>query len=367
MVRAPTATVRVRSCATVSSSDSARLPSGSSGPGRGRRKQALSASNAARSSSWVQRRNEVPSAGSSSGVPEVNCRHAVARSSISTRQDTPSITTWWTTTASCRASRRHTARSIAPPVGSSSPVARARHSSSGRPLSRQRASAGTGSASGMSKLQRSPRTSLARSMGCRRTTAARIASRASPVRSAGVLSTTDWTKPSIASVVSPSHCTTGDPTTVPVATSRWSTAVVSSRLATAASAPSVLWVKICRAVTWSPASRSALSSEMARMLSPPSRKKSWSTPTWSSWSRAATAPHTVRSSSVPGGTREAVVITGSGSAFRSSLPFAVSGNSLITTTWAGTMYSTMCSPAHALTSSARRSSYPVAGMTYPTR
>lgn len=182
-------------------------------------------------------------------MPEVNCRHAVARSSISTRQDTPSITTWWTTRASCRASRRQTARSIAPPTGSSSPVARARHASSGWSLSRQSATAGTASASGMSNPQRSPRTSLARSMGCRRTTAARIRSRASAVRSAGVLSTTDWTNPSMASVVSPSHCTTGDPTTLPVGTSRWSTTVVSSRLATAASAPTVLWVKICRAVT----------------------------------------------------------------------------------------------------------------------
>lgn len=103
------------------------------------------------------------------------------------------------------------------------------------------------------------------------------------------------------------------------------------------------------------------------MLSPPSWKKSWSTPTRSSWSSAATAAHTVRSSSVVGGADEPAGITGSGSAFRSSLPFAVSGNSVITTTWVGTMYSTMCSPAQALTSSARRSSCPAAGMTYPTR
>ncbi|CAM5394031.1 hypothetical protein SGRIM128S_09079 [Streptomyces griseomycini] len=307
----------------------------------------------------------MPTGGSSIGAPEEDCRQAVARSSIRTRQETPSTTTWWATRTSCRAARRQTARSITPPSGSSPSVASATHSSSGRSLSCHPARAR--SASGTSKPQRSPRTSLARSMSWCRTTAVRTASRASAVRSAGVFRTTDWTKPSIASVVSPSHCTMGDPATAPVATSRWSTAGASPRLATAASAPTVLWVRICRAVTWSPASRSAPSRETARMLSPPSWKKSWSTPTSSSRSTAATAAHTARSSSVAGGTREPVPTAGSGSAFRSSLPFAVSGNSVITTMWAGTMYSTMCAAAHALTSSARRSSLPAAGMTYPTR
>lgn len=86
-------------------------------------------------------------------------------------------------------------------------------------------------------------------MSCRPTTAVRISSRAVAVRSAGVFSTTDWTKPSIASVVSPSHCTMGEPTTAPVATSPWSTVETSSRLATDASAPTTVWVKICRVVT----------------------------------------------------------------------------------------------------------------------
>ncbi len=182
-----------------------------------------------------------------------------------------------------------------------------------------------------------------------------------------MFSTTDCTKPSIASVVSPSHRTMGDPTTEPVATSPWSTVETSSRLATAASAPTVLSVKICRVVTYRPASRSAPSSEIARMLSPPSAKKSWSTPTSSSRNTAATAAHTTRSFSVAGGTSVLAWITGSGRARRSSLPFAVSGNSFITTRCAGTMYSTRCRVAHALTSSARRSSLPAAGITYPTR
>ncbi len=103
------------------------------------------------------------------------------------------------------------------------------------------------------------------------------------------------------------------------------------------------------------------------MLSPPSWKKSWSVPTSSSRSTVATAAHTARSFSVVGRVSSPVRVVGSGRAFRSSLPFAVSGNSVMTTMWAGTMYSTMCSPAHALTSSARSSSCPAAGMTYPTR
>ncbi len=307
----------------------------------------------------------MPTGGSSIGAPEANLSHAVAKSSIRIRQDTPSITTWWTTTTSCRASRRQTARSIAPPAGSSAPVARATHSSIGRSLSCHPSKAW--SASGISKLQRSPRTSLARSMSCRATTAASIPPRASAVRSSGVFSTTDCTKPSIASVVSPSHCTMGDPTTEPVGTSKWSTVAAPSRPATAASAPTTVWVKIWRAVTWRPTARNALNREIARMLSPPSWKKSWSAPTSSSRSSAATAAHTRRSFSVAGGTNEPVVTEGSGSAPRSSLPFAVSGNSFITTMWAGTMYSTMCPAAHALTSSARRSSLPAAGITYPTR
>ncbi len=277
------------------------------------------------------------------------------------RQDTPSITTWWAARTSCPAARRQTALSMTPPSGSSASVARATHASSGRSLSCHRGA--VPSASGMSKLQRSPRTSRARSMSCRATRAARIRSRPAAVSSGGVLRTTDCTKPSMASVVSPSHCTTGEPTTGPVATSRWSTNAVSSRPATAASAPRVLCVRICRGVTCRPASRSAPRSEIARMLSPPSWKKSWSTPTRSRRSSAATASHTARSFSVAGGTAEAVAISGSGSALRSSLPLAVSGKASSTTMWAGTMYSTMCSPAHALTSAARSASCPAAGIT----
>ncbi|CAM5611490.1 hypothetical protein STENM223S_05506 [Streptomyces tendae] len=127
-----------------------------------------------------------PPGGVRRGLPAVYCRHAVARSSIRTRQDTPSITTWWTTTTSWRAARRQTARSIAPPVRvqflGGEGDARVERLVALLPAG---GAATLGSASGMSKLQRSPRTSLARSMACRWTRAARIASRASAVRVRG--------------------------------------------------------------------------------------------------------------------------------------------------------------------------------------
>lgn len=159
-----TETARLRSRATVSVPAGARLPSGPSGPGRGRWKAARSGANPAVSRSCVQRRNEVPTGGSSSGTPDVNCRQAVARSSMRIRQDTPSTTTWCTTTTSCRAARRQTARSITPWSGSIPSVASSTQASSGSSLSCHPGVAPSGS--GMSKLQRSPRTSTARSMSC---------------------------------------------------------------------------------------------------------------------------------------------------------------------------------------------------------
>lgn len=103
------------------------------------------------------------------------------------------------------------------------------------------------------------------------------------------------------------------------------------------------------------------------MLSPPSWKKSSCAPTLSIRSTLATASQTRRSFSVAGATGAPAPTAGSGSAFRSVLPFAVSGNSVSTTRWAGTMYSTMLAVAHSLTSSALRSWWPPDGMTYPIR
>ncbi len=99
------------------------------------------------------------------------------------------------------------------------------------------------------------------------------------------------------------------------------------------------------------------------MLSPPRRKKSWSAPTASSRSTEATASQTRRSFSVAGATTAPAPTEGSGSAFRSTLPLAVSGNSVRTTTCAGTMYSTRWSAAQAVTSSALRSRWSPEGMT----
>ncbi len=253
---------------------------------------------------------------------------------------------------SCRACDRHTARSMMPASGLSPSVAATTHSSNGALLSSHSA----GPSEGMSNDHREPRTSLARSMSCRATTASRISPRESPVSAAGVLTTTDCTNPSIASVVSPSHCTIGRPATGPVGTSSWSAAEALSRDATAASARGVRLRKIWVAVTKMPSARNADSSEIARMLSPPSSKKSWSAPTRSTRSTDATAAQIAASPSLAAAATGPVSATGSGSARRSSFPLGVNGNSGITTMCAGTMYSTRCSPAHCFTASAVRPS-----------
>ncbi|GAB2832959.1 hypothetical protein GCM10027091_74090 [Streptomyces daliensis] len=92
-----------------------------------------------------------------------------------------------------------------------------------------------------------------------------------------------------------------------------------------------------RTDTDTPRVRSFSTSWTARRECPPSWKKLSSTPTDPSPRMSANTAHRISSCTVAGARPAPVTYSGAGSAGRSSLPFAVSGNSGSVTNAAGTM------------------------------
>ncbi len=123
-------------------------------------------------------------------------------------------------------------------------------------------------------------------------------------------------------------------------TSSSRSAAVTVVAVTAASPAADLWRNTSRGLKVSPAARARATSCMATMLSPPSEKKSSSTPTRSRPSTSATSPQRVSSSGVRGRVSvTSAAKSGAGRARRSSLPLGVSGRTSRVTTAAGTMWS----------------------------
>lgn len=95
--------------------------------------------------------------------------------------------------------------------------------------------------------------------------------------------------------------------------------------------------KISRVLTTTPRVLARATTWMERMLSPPLVKKSSSTPTCSVPSTSAYTSARTRSASLRGARYSVRANSGSGSAARSSFPFAFSGSRSSTTISAGTM------------------------------
>ncbi|MNG99603.1 hypothetical protein D3C79_587770 [compost metagenome] len=127
---------------------------------------------------------------------------------------------------------------------------------------------------------------------------------------------------------------------VPV-TAPWSMTTLSAHRATEAKPCTVWYWNSCLGVKWMPAWRARLTTCKEMIESPPSSKKLSVSPTLSSFNTPAQTAAISRSSSVRGSRYSTWnrLISGCGSALRSSLPFGVSGSASRNTNCAGTMYS----------------------------
>ncbi len=132
-----------------------------------------------------------------------------------------------------------------------------------------------------------------------------------------------------------SWCTIGSCGTSPTPSD--TTTGAASTGTSAASAAGVRCSNTSRGLIFSPSLRARLETEIDRMLSPPSAKKSSSAPTSARPSTAAKMSVSRRSRSSRGPVSAARSTTGSGSAFTSTLPPTVSGSASSTTIALGTI------------------------------
>ncbi|CAM5640603.1 hypothetical protein SGRIM128S_04580 [Streptomyces griseomycini] len=280
---------------------SGRVPSSGSGPSRVRRHSSISASRcglcASSTRACVQRRTDVPDFSSRGVRPALTCSQAAARSGSRIRHDTPSTAMWCRATirrpcAVASAGSNHTKRAITPAAVSSRPVAafsssraRARQASSQVPSHSTRWSRAAASTEPSSATTRRPEPSSAvtrreRRMSCRSITASRVAVRPSASIPAGRPRTRDMENRSYPPPSSRMYSAIGSSgnSPVPPPSNSSRTTAVPVAVATRASSATVRCSKICRGVTSTPWARARVTTWMERMESPPTAKKSSSTP-----------------------------------------------------------------------------------------
>ncbi|GAB7066953.1 hypothetical protein JCM12141A_12420 [Mycolicibacterium hodleri] len=167
---------------------------------------------------------------------------------------------------------------------------------------------------------------------------------AAVVNPAGLCNVTDWKKPSRPVTPLPtswSHARIGVAATSPTgSTVTDSVAIEPMSDAAAANAAGVRAAKTSRGRSRRPSLRARLIRPIATMLSPPMAKKSASALTLTTPSSSAKMSQIARvRGSVGAAAAFGTAVGGAGSARRSSLPLAVTGNSSSTITAAGTMCS----------------------------
>ncbi|RPK74226.1 hypothetical protein EES44_01810 [Streptomyces sp. ADI96-15] len=262
---------------------------------------------------------------------------------------------WWAVSRSWRPSPGPSSKRTAPNSGPVSSRKPPRTRSAARSRAACRPAAGTGArsrwvksspvASGAGSCTRSPSRTVKRerSAGCRSAractaprTAATSASGSSRrytdmVTRSGAVRYVSWNQRWIG--------VSGAGPAVTAASGSWPASAEAS--AAAASCSTVCRRKTSREVSRSPAARARVAVWMLRMESPPRSKKLSSTPTRSTPSSSHQMAASVSSVGVRGAVPpdSAAGYSGAGSAFRSSLPLAVSGSASSRTTAAGTMWS----------------------------